>query len=81
MGNKKKYFLEIMLTYIEEILVVCSSSMVFLLLEYLQLKILLALYRQLCTFPSTILLKKDVLNFMHMKIKCYLAIFCFLLLF
>lgn len=63
MGNKKKYFLEIMLTYIEEILVVCSSSMVFLLLEYLQLKILLALYRQLCTFPSAILLKKDVLNF------------------
>lgn len=74
--KKKKYFLEIMLTLLKKFWCVCSSSRVFLLLE-LQLKILLALYRQLYFFSSAILLKKDVLIFMHnMEIKCYLDLFC-----
>ena len=74
--EKKEIFSWNYVNIIEEILVVCSSSRVFLLLE-LQLKILLALYRQLYLIPSAILLKKDVWIFMHnMKIKCYLDVFC-----
>ena len=60
--KKKEIFSWNYVKFIEEILVVCSSSMVFLLME-LQPKIPLALYRQLYTFPSAILLKKGCLNF------------------
>ena len=80
--KKKEIFSWNYVQFSEETLVVCSSSMIFLLLE-LQLKILLALYRQLYTFPSAILLKKGCLNFYaqheNKVLSCHLL--CFLWLF
>ena len=80
--EKKEIFSWNYVNIIEEILVVCSSSRVFLLLE-LQLKILLALYRQLYLIPSAILLKKDVYDFyaQHENKVLSRCILCFLLLF